>query len=239
MLPVLLAVVPIQAAIAVEVPADDRVLEGIQPTPYLAQLATDWSDNLVAYNGQVGQQLSLNCLPNGTLHPVWGTGVYTGNSSVCSAAVHAGIIRPVTGGQVNVEIAPGQTAYTGAMRNGVSSLDWESSDTSFVFIGNRPLNYIADWSDTAESYRGQNGQRILISCAPNGSLNSVWGTMTYTDDSSICSAAVHAGLITTAQGGNVMIEIAGGEIAYEGTTQNGVTSSEWGRWEGSFFFIEN
>ncbi|MEO0532451.1 MAG: LCCL domain-containing protein [Cyanobacteria bacterium P01_A01_bin.123] len=238
MLPVLLAVVPLQAAIAVEVPTSP-VLEEVQPTPYLAQVATDWSDNLVSYSNQVGQQISLYCEPNGTLYPVWGSGVYTTNSSVCSAAVHAGIIRPSMGGQVNIEITTWQNGHRGVTRNGVSSLDWESSDTSFVFIGNRPTNYISDWSDNATAYRGQTGQRVFVTCAPNGSLGSVWGTGTYTDDSSICSAAVHAGLIDTEQGGNVMIEIAQGEIAYEGTSQHGITSSEWGRWEGSFVFVEN
>lgn len=238
MLPVLLAVVPLQAAMAVEVPISP-VLEAIQPAPYLAQASTDWSDNLVPYSNQVGQQFSLYCEPGGTLHPVWGTGIYSSNSSVCSAAVHAGIIRPSMGGQVNIEMTTNPGSYSGTTRNGVSSSDWTSSDTGFAFIGHRPMNYISDWSDNAAAYRGQNGQRVLVTCIPNGSLGSVWGTGTYTDDSSVCSAAVHAGLIDTVDGGNVMIEITQGEIAYESTSQNGVTSSEWGRWDGSFVFVEN
>ncbi|MEM6427470.1 MAG: LCCL domain-containing protein [Cyanobacteria bacterium P01_D01_bin.128] len=101
-----------------------------------------------------------------------------------------------------------------------------------------PTTRIADWSETAAEYQGQVGRQIRYSCIPNGSLSSVWGTDIYTDDSSICSAAVHAGLINQSQGGNVIIEIAPGEIAYEGTTRNGVTSTEWGRWDGSFVFVD-
>ena len=62
------------------------------------------------------------------------------------------------------------------------------------------------------------------------------GTGTYTDDSSICTAAVHAGLITLANGGKVTIEIAPGANSYSGTTANGVTSSSYDSWSGSFTF---
>jgi hypothetical protein len=58
------------------------------------------------------------------------------------------------------------------------------------------------WSAHAGSLRDRIGERFTFVCPPNGTLSlRVWGTDVYTYDSSICSAAVHAGVITVAGGG--------------------------------------
>lgn len=95
----------------------------------------------------------------------------------------------------------------------------------------------AGWDANAVQYRGRNGERFPYNCGPNGAPGSVWGTGTYTDDSNICTAAVHAGLASLANGGNVTIEIRPGESAYKGTTSNGITSSDYGSWVGSYVFV--
>ena len=64
---------------------------------------------------------------------------------------------------------------------------------------------------------------------------SVWGTDIYTDDSSICRAAVHDGAIGD-RGGLVKFWIVEGQDSYEATTRNGVESKSWGSWGGSFVF---
>lgn len=92
------------------------------------------------------------------------------------------------------------------------------------------------WDLDAAQYRGEDGKRVAFLCPPDGELGSVWGTETYTDDSSVCSAAVHAGIINPVEGGRVVIEIAPGEDSYEGSAENGVTSSDYGSWGGSFTF---
>ncbi len=69
--------------------------------------------------------------------------------------------------------------------------------------------------------------------APAGA--AVWGTGTYTTDSSICAAAVHAGAIP-ASGGNVSMKKAPGCPTYSGTAQNGVTSASWPSYGSSFYF---
>jgi hypothetical protein len=93
------------------------------------------------------------------------------------------------------------------------------------------------WFDTAVQYRGRNGERITFVCPADGSPTAIYGTDTYTDDSSICVAAVHAGLITFEAGGPVTIEIRPGQDSYAASTRNGVTSSTWGTWSGSFVFV--
>jgi hypothetical protein len=80
---------------------------------------------------------------------------------------------------------------------------------------------------------------VTVPCAPGGPLGSLWGAGTYTADSSICTAAVHAGLITLDDGGTVTIELAPGADSYDSTTANGVTSSAYGPYDASFTFPED
>jgi hypothetical protein len=93
------------------------------------------------------------------------------------------------------------------------------------------------WSTTAKDLRGRNGERSTFTCPANGQAFTVWGSDTYTDDSSICTAAVHAGRITFARGGTVTIEIRSGQSSYAGSTRNGVTTRAYGSWGGSYVIV--
>ena len=50
------------------------------------------------------------------------------------------------------------------------------------------------WSQNAVDHRGQDGNVYSLDCPAGGDPHSIWGTETYTDDSSICTAAVQVGL---------------------------------------------
>ena len=95
------------------------------------------------------------------------------------------------------------------------------------------------WEDRgAQGQRGKNGQRFSYNCPPGGrAASSLWGSDIYTDDSSICTAAVHAGVITLASGGTVTIEIRPGQGSYRGSTRYGVTSNNWNEHPGAFVFV--
>ena len=80
--------------------------------------------------------------------------------------------------------------------------------------------------------------RSSSTAAPRrASIEDVYGTDLYTDDTSVCSAAVHAGLITVATGGDVTIEIRPGAASYTGSTRHGVTSQDYDSWSGSYVFV--
>ena len=51
------------------------------------------------------------------------------------------------------------------------------------------------------------------------------------------TAAVHAGLITLADGGQVTFRLTPGEESYTGSTANGVQSRDYGSWGASFQFV--
>ncbi len=90
------------------------------------------------------------------------------------------------------------------------------------------------WNQKADSLRGKNGQLFRYQCPGPGTPSRVYGTDVYTDDSSVCTAAVHTGRFTTASGGSVVIEILPDPGGYTGSTRNGITTSNYGAWRGAF-----
>ena len=97
------------------------------------------------------------------------------------------------------------------------------------------------WSVNAVEHRAEIGEEFTYDCPPadEDRIDTVWGTDIFTDDSSVCTAAVHAGVITVDEGGEVTIEMAPGEESYEASEQNGVQSLEYGPWGGSFVVIDD
>jgi hypothetical protein len=226
-------------------PATTTTLDGSGSSTTAAPDESDvWRQSATQYRGENGERYTLECTPNGTEGRIWGVETYTDDSSICTAAVHVGLITFEEGGEVEYEIAPGLDEYEGAIGNDVLSLRFAEYPGSFIFPaappGSGEFTLGAEtWQRTAVEYADQNGEEFTIVCAPGGPIDSIWGTGTYTNDSSICTAAVHAGLITVEDGGSVTIEIAPGEDSYEGSTANGVTSTEYGSYGGSFTFPDD
>jgi hypothetical protein len=73
-------------------------------------------------------------------------------------------------------------------------------------------------------------------CAGRPTSGSVWGSGTYTADSSVCLAAVHAGAVS-ASGGQVQVHTAPGCPGYQGSLQHGVETHSWGQYGQSFYFV--
>jgi LCCL domain len=90
------------------------------------------------------------------------------------------------------------------------------------------------WSTTASGKRCEVGARYAYACPARGALGSVWGSGPYTDDSSICTAAVHAGVIDVELGGEVVIEMRSGMPSYVATKGHGVMARSYGAWGCSF-----
>ena len=56
--------------------------------------------------------------------PLWGTDVYTGDSSIRAAAVHAGLVKPGETSVVRVAVVAPPAQFSGCVRNGVTSHDF-------------------------------------------------------------------------------------------------------------------
>lgn len=79
-------------------------------------------------------------------------------------------------------------------------------------------------------------QSMICACPPGFDTGLVWGSGPYSGDSHICTAATHAGLIS---GPDYLIEIVsrGANDRYPGTTNNGVTTRDWGSYGESYDII--
>ena len=86
---------------------------------------------------------------------------------------------------------------------------------------------------TLVAYRGKTDEVFYIKVIGTTD-GEVWGSGVYTDDSKLSTAAVHAGLVKAGETGVVKVTILAGQASYTGTTENEVTTAEYGEWEGSF-----
>jgi len=62
---------------------------------------------------------------------VWGTDVYTGDSSLAVAAVHAGLVKPADNAVVKVTVVAPLSKYPGSIRNNVKSHDFGRYGTAY------------------------------------------------------------------------------------------------------------
>ena len=171
--------------------------------------------------------------------PVWGSGVYTRDSSICRAAVHAGAASP-QGGKVTVRPAEGCPKYLASTRNGITTARWGPYAGSFYFedYGKPGCPEVsADACPDTFLAIPDSTQVTKFSCTCSTDFEGgLWGTDIYTRDSSLCRAARHAGVVGET-GGKIEVRAARACQRYEGSARNGVSSSSWGAYAaGSFVF---
>ena len=199
--------------------------------------------NWLAAQNEVGDgELECACEPSQLDGSVWGSKIYTSDSSICNAAVHAGAI-PRTGGTVKAKATADCAAYEGTLANGVKTSNWGKYDKgSFYFVGHgdgkcasvgeqcpRSFNQIAGYGRDTE---------LTCNCSSAAMVGSVWGSDIYTVDSSICAAARHVGAVG-AEGGAVTVKGAYGCGSYRGSFRNGIRTARWGSYALSFFFKDH
>jgi LCCL domain len=218
--------------------------QGRSLAPEPAPAGADWTATARDLQGSIGQQFTFVCPAFGRLDEVWGTTIFTDDSTVCSAAVLSGLITDAQGGTVKIQLAPGQSSYTGSTANGVTSSSYTDWDRSYTLVsaqqGSGQSGVAmggAGWTASATAFRGKNGTEYLVICPGGGRIGTIYGTNVYTDDSSICTAAVQVGLISTTNGGEVTIVIKPGQSSYTSSNVNGVISRSYPSWLGSFSFV--
>jgi hypothetical protein len=188
---------------------------------------------------------------------IYGTGVYTGDSSICLAGVHSGVI-PKSGGVVTITLEPGRPAYRGSEQNGIHSRDYGKYPSSFAVLatGSAPAGGAAAVAAApaaggtaqavieagctydARQLEGSDGTTFRVAC-PAGcdTPGSAYGTGVYTADSPICKSAIHSGAIP-ASGGVATIKLEAGRPAYRGSEQNGITSRDYGKFSRSYAVVK-
>ena len=173
--------------------------------------------------GQIAVGILVALIAGGT-SPWWVDKFFTQPNSLSSSTT------PTT--------SPSTLQTTPSLSSSTKNPSTISPSTTPTPVVSGPVIPSLQWSDTASSLRGRLDQDFTYMCPSGGRVGTVYGTDIYTDDSSICSAAVHAGLITARDGGKVIIRIRPGEDSYVATDRNGVRSGRYGGWGGSFIFLK-
>jgi hypothetical protein len=215
---------------------------GQSAPPVAAGTPTTWEANATSLKSTDGQTITLACSPGGEPHTVWGSDIYTSDSSICTAAVHSGLITYQQGGTVTIELRPGRSIYGASERNGVTTSTYGSWQQSFVFKTPNTESVVraADdatpvlWNTSPTLSPFEVGKTLKFTCPAGGKESSVWGTDIYTLDSSICTAAVHAGKISLDRGGPVTVEMRPGESSYKGSLRNGIKTNDYKQYGSSF-----
>ncbi len=191
----------------------------------------------LSINRELPTPYTCQCTPETVKEgAVWGTDSYTDDSGLCRAAVHAGVIPPA-GGAVTVLRVPGRPLYIGSRRNGIQSNDYGAYSDSIRFAGAAPPPAGPEPCPIRLSINRELPTPFTCTCNAEAiQQGAVWGTDTYTDDSGLCRAAVHAGVIP-AGGGKVTVVREAGRQIYPGTSRNGIQSSDYGSYSDSIRFL--
>jgi hypothetical protein len=103
------------------------------------QIAATAPENLSVYQQQFGKELAFTITgflaANGQQARLWGTDVYSIDSNLAAAAVHAGVAKPGEPGIVRVRILQSPQQFVGSFRNGINSAAYTSYPAgAFEFV---------------------------------------------------------------------------------------------------------
>jgi hypothetical protein len=192
---------------------------------------------MLAINRDLPTPFRCTC-GSGAMHgpgAVWGTDIYTDDSALCLAALHAGVVG-AGGGTVTVLRGEGRQLYIGSTRNGIASNDFGRYGASITFDGTATPTGPEPCPATLSINRDlPTPFRCTCGAGAASISGAVWGTDLYTDDSTLCLAAVHAGAIGP-EGGLVTVLRSEGRPLYVGSARNGVTSHDFGGYVASIRF---
>lgn len=200
--------------------------------------------SLTSFRSVIGGVYQFNV--TGSLEgSLWGSNVYTDDSSLAIVSVHAGLLSAGQSAVIRVIISPGLSFYVANTANGITSSAYNSEwDGSFSVSNIQGTGVLMAWPGSIEnplsdpgnltSWRDFTGGAYYFTLTGDNT-RTIWGSSFYTDDSHLSTAAVHAGVLNNGQSGIVKATIEPGQKGYFSSTSNGVTSSEFNTsWSGSY-----
>ncbi len=93
-------------------------------------LASDAPPNMLGLAEDVGTTYYFRVTGEAS-GPLWGTGVYTGDSALAVAAVHAGLVEPGEAAVVKVTSVAPPPQFQGSVQHGVASHDFGRYGTAY------------------------------------------------------------------------------------------------------------
>lgn len=160
---------------------------------------------------------------------IWGTDIYTYDSPIGVAAVHAGFIKPDQSGIAAARVLPGQKEYHGSTQNGVTSVSYGNYNVSYEFVSLDESTPLIKDPGHLGSYRNFTGHGLAFQITGSAG-GGIWDTGIY----NLASAAVHAGLLRPDETGIILVEFLPGQESYTGTDNFGVSSRSFGGYPYSY-----
>ncbi len=169
---------------------------------------------------------------------VWGTDIYTADSDIGAAAVHAGVLKDGEEGTVVVAVVASPERHQGSTRNGVTSGPWGRFSRSIVIVrksapGPAPVGGRAGVPLRRPVAALAMGESMTVTIK-GSDAGVIWGTDQYTGDSRIEVAAVHAGAVRAGEEADVVVTRVAALDRYQGSVKNGVRSQSWGRYDTAY-----
>ena len=140
-------------------------------------LTAGTSDMQQFNEGDIGKIYRIT-ITGATGGSIWGTDIYTSDSYIPSAAVHAGFITVGQTKEVYIKVVQGLNEYIGSTRNGVSTSGYGGWGLSYQFVL-APMSYKAtispggvEWSYTNPNASWLSGNsRLLIDMRQIGTID--------------------------------------------------------------------
>lgn len=192
------------------------------PRYYIANTLNQWTQITIVYKGGSKTSAdSFDLLVNGERLALTTSGTVGGNANANEIGRDGG------GGSTVAGLIDDVRIYTSALSLNDATVLYAAAPAVATGVDVAPTNLTG--------YRNKVGQTFQF--AVTGSTSGgVWGTDIYTDDSSIGRAAVHAGVVSVGETKTVAITILPGQSSYTASNRNGIASSSWGAWTGSYSF---
>jgi hypothetical protein len=155
--------------------------------------------------GKIFRVKCKNCISESGA--VFGTMIYHPLSSICKAASHAGVLPQGKGGVFLLQLAAGAAAYNGSPgADKTVSATFAGASKSFIIQKAPPMTKVScsSTANNAPFSTASISKKFVILCPPGCSKGKgeVFGTNVYTDNSAICLAAIHYGMLSD-KGGEV------------------------------------
>lgn len=156
---------------------------------------------------------------------VWGTGPYSDDSDLGTAAVHSGLLKIGELKFVAIRFLPEQPEFAGSAAYGITTNAYGSFRGAYEILGSgiRHTQYPTETGQPA-------GEPVNVIVVGNPAEGSVDGTDIYTSLSYLGATAVHCGLLEPGEVGLIRVESLPGLEEYQPSTRNGVTSLYHGPW---------
>lgn len=193
--------------------------------------------------------------------PIYGSVVYRADSSICLAALQSGKIEPFKQNPVIIKITPPQKGYNGSIgRYDIISQNATSENMlSFTTIVSKDVKEIdCDMSLRSNIFKDTSEfQKYIVECPANCSSSNVTvyggninknknnlsnlsdndsGSCIYSEESSICKAAINCGVLNDI-GGLIALMIKGGQKGFVSNNDFGIKTMSKGDYVKSFSFV--